>query len=103
MTHENGRSSFIVDQLYIFSIILFVGAVVLVGSAVYGEYKSTHCTEYETCYENGYADGMIEHLDERYVLCKEYIADTRPMYLDPRMRGYSEGYVKGYEEWVISR
>ena len=80
--------------------ILSILTVLAVGSIMCGEYKSTHGPEYETGYENGYSDGMIEHVNERYVLCKEYIEDADPLRPNPRMMGYSEGYVDGYEEWV---
>ncbi len=94
MTHENvGLSDFI-------PMICVVVMVAFGGWMIYEEYTTTHGAEYEIGYENGYSDGMIEHLDERYVLCKGYIADTRYSDQTPRMRGYSEGYIKGYEEWI---
>lgn len=86
--------------MYIGSMITFVVTFVVLGSFMYIQYKSTHCPEYETGYENGYSDGMIEHVNERYVLCKEYIEDADLLHPNPQMMGYSEGYVDGYEEWV---
>ncbi len=101
MTRENERSSDIVlDLIYMLSMVSFVAVAIFVPFAIHEQYTLTHGTEYEIGYENGYSDGMIEHLDERYVLCKEYIADTHYSDQTPRMRGYSEGYIKGYEERV---